>query len=349
MRHRMRMRLDFLQQLLRFQFGQDFLTCFKTLQPHIFFRRIAIDMGVIIKNIDLFQLVAFADLEVVEVVRRGHLHRASAEFRIDIIIGNDWNQATHDGQHSKFADNIGVAFILRIYDDCRITQHGFRACRCNCHETFRRTFNRVTDVIHVTLDVLRQNFQIGNRGVEFRVPVYKALITVDQAFLMQLDKRLTHGFVQAFIHCKTFTRPVRRRAQTAQLINNGTARLFFPLPDLFEESLAAQITAIDPLSRQLTLDDHLGRDTGMVGTRLPQRILAVHAVIAHEDIVQRIIQRMPHMQAAGHVRRRHHDCEGFCIPCGIGCKGARGFPFFIKGLFNGLRIKGFLEHFHISN
>ena len=35
------------------------------------------------------QVVALADLEVVRVVRRGDLHRAGAELRVDVLVGDD--------------------------------------------------------------------------------------------------------------------------------------------------------------------------------------------------------------------------------------------------------------------
>ena len=47
------------------------------------------------------------------------------------------------------------------------------------------------------------------------------------------------------------------------------ARVFLPFPDFFEELLAAEVVARNALGVQLALDDDLGRDTGVVGARLP--------------------------------------------------------------------------------
>ena len=58
-----------------------------------------------------------------------------------------------------------------------------------------------------------------------------------------------------------------------------------------------------------TLDDHLRRNAGMVRAGLPQRRIAAHAVIPRICIHDRDLERMPHMQRAGYIRRRDHDAE----------------------------------------
>ena len=56
-------------------------------------------------------------------------------------------------------------------------------------------------------------------------------------------------------------------------------------------------------------NDHLSRDAGMVDAWLPQRVPSVHAPISAQDILQCIVERVPHMQIAGDVRRRNHDAK----------------------------------------
>src|SRR5688572_3038687 len=58
---------------------------------------------------------------------------------------------------------------------------------------------------------------------------------------------------------------------------------------------------------QLALHHHLGGDAGMVGTRLPQRGVATHAMPARERVHERVLEGMAHVQRAGDVRRRQHD------------------------------------------
>ena len=56
----------------------------------------------------------------------------------------------------------------------------------------------------------------------------------------------------------------------------------------------------------------------MVGAELPQRVVALHAVPADQDVLQRVVEGMAHVQAAGHVRRRDHDGKGRAARLGIG-------------------------------
>ncbi|MPM43378.1 hypothetical protein SDC9_90051 [bioreactor metagenome] len=44
----------------------------------------------------------------------------------------------------------------------------------------------------------------------------------------------------------------------------------------------------------------------MVGTRDPKGRTAGHAVIAGKNILKRVVQRMPHVEDSGNIRRRHH-------------------------------------------
>jgi hypothetical protein len=46
---------------------------------------------------------------------------------------------------------------------------------------------------------------------------------------------------------------------------------------------------------------------GVVHTGLPEHVLAQHALVADQDVLQRVVERVPHMQRAGDVRRRDHD------------------------------------------
>ena len=51
----------------------------------------------------------------------------------------------------------------------------------------------------------------------------------------------------------------------------------------------------------------LSGDAGMVCARLPQHILAAHALEASEDILQRVVEGVADMQPPGHIGRRDDD------------------------------------------
>ena len=95
----------------------------------------------------------------------------------------------------------------------------------------------------------------------------------------------------------------------------------------------------DTLGRQLPLHHHLGGDTGMVGTHLPQGVVATHPVVADEGVHDGLLETVAHVQAAGDVRRRNHDAVGalaalwgkiaarlpLLVPAGFDISGLEGF------------------------
>ena len=93
--------------------------------------------------------------------------------------------------------------------------------------------------------------------------------------------------------------------------------------------LAAERAAVGFLALgELALDDHLGGDAGVVGARLPQHVAAVHPLIAAEHVLQRVVERVAHVQVAGDVGRRNDDAIGLGVaPLGpSGAKRARRLP-----------------------
>ncbi len=84
-------------------------------------------MRVLVHHVDLRQVVAFAGLEIVGIVRRRHLHRAGAELRLRQFVGDDGNLAVHQRQQNLLAVQMRVALVFCIYGNGGIAQHGLRA------------------------------------------------------------------------------------------------------------------------------------------------------------------------------------------------------------------------------
>ncbi|MNT76939.1 hypothetical protein D3C72_2160020 [compost metagenome] len=118
----------------------------------------------------------------------------------------------------------------------------------------------------MALDLAVFHFQIGNSGVEFRIPVHQTLAAVHQAIFVETDKHFLHGARETLIHGEALALPIHRVAQTAHLAGDGATRLFLPLPDLVDEGITAVIVASLALfCSDLALNHHLGGDTGVVG------------------------------------------------------------------------------------
>ena len=74
-----------------------------------------------------------------------------------------------------------------------------------------------------------------------------------------------------------------------------------------DELLAAEGVAVRALLGQLALDHVLGGDPGVVGAGHPEHVVALHAPVAAEDVLEGVVEGMAHVQDAGDVGRRDDD------------------------------------------
>ena len=149
--------------------------------------------------------------------------------------------------------------------------------------------------IALHLDLL--HLQVGDGGEQLRVPVDQPLVLVDQARAVELDEHPQHRLGQTLVHGEALARPVAGGAEPLELVDDGAAGFRLPRPHLFKELLAAERAAAGLLPlHQLPLDHHLGGDAGMVGAGLPEHVAPAHALEPAEHVLQRVVERMPHMQ-----------------------------------------------------
>ena len=69
------------------------------------------------------QVVPLADLEVVRVVRRGHLDRAGAERRVDVLVGDDRDPPAGQRQLDLGADQVLVALVVGVHRHRGVAEH----------------------------------------------------------------------------------------------------------------------------------------------------------------------------------------------------------------------------------
>ena len=356
-------RLDLFQQTCCFKVSDDALARLEAIQPGIGGGQGGVHLGihaainiehlggsqnrrVLVQHVDQRQVVALAHFIVIEVMGRGDLHAAGTEFGVAVIVADNRNAPAHQRQLDELADQRLITLIFRVHRHSRITQHGFRTGGGNDQIILaisggRAVGQRITQVPQRTGLVVVLHFQIGNGGMERRVPVHQPLATVDQPVLVQTDKGLLHRSGHALIHGEALTAPIHRTAQAANLTGNGAAGLLLPLPDLLQKLLPAQVMPAHTLSRQLTLHHHLGGDTRMVGTRLPQGVATLHAAEADQRIHDRVVEAMAHVQAAGHVRRRQGNGIGLTRP--LRSKVIVLLPGLVPGRFDGVGLVGFIH------
>src|SRR3569833_1638883 len=64
---------------------------------------------------------------------------------------------------------------------------------------------------------------------------------------------------------------------------------------------------------ELALHNHMRRDTGVGGARLPQRLFTDHALRAEQRIHNGGLEGMAHVKAARDIGRRNHDAVGWAV------------------------------------
>ncbi len=216
-----------------------------------------------------------------------------------------------------------------MHRDRGVAQHRLRARGGDRDEGVAQSLDRILEVPEVALGLDLLHFEVGNGGEQLRVPIDQPLVLVDQPGAIERTKTLEHRLRQPLVHGEALARPVARRAQPLELVDDGAARLRLPGPDLLQEFLAAERAPARLLAlHELALDHHLGGDAGVVGADLPEHVLAAHPLEPAEHVLQRVVERMPHMERAGHVGRRDDDAIGLGrAPLGpAGAEGAGALP-----------------------
>src|SRR5262249_59605920 len=135
---------------------------------------------------------------------------------------------------------------------------------------------------------------------------------VDQARSIKLHKDLDDSARKPLVQGEAFARPVAGGAEPLQLIDDDPARFRLPGPDPFKESGTAEHAPVRLLAlHELTLDHHLGADASMISARLPQHVLAAHALEPAQHILQRVVERMPNVQGTGGIGWRDDHAKSF--------------------------------------
>src|SRR5690606_25232192 len=119
---------------------------------------------------------------------------------------------------------------------------------------------RIADRPQVAVLLLAHHLQVGDGGLQHRVPVDQALPAVDEAFLVHAHDSLDHRLRRARVHGEDAARPVPGGPHAAHLALDGVAGPALPLPDLGDEALAAQRVAglAAALAVEVARHHHLG-------------------------------------------------------------------------------------------
>ena len=298
-------------------------------------------VGFQVQHHDQRQLVTLGHLVVVEVMRAGDLHTATAELRIHIAVGNHRDLPAGQRQLQQLAVQVAIALILRMHGHGHVTQHRFRTGGGH-HQPrqfgaigrlLRAIGKRIADVPQMAITLGHVHLEVGHCRAKHRIPVHQPLATVDEPRLVQPHEHLRHRLRQLRVHREIAglraqavgVVPVGRIAQPAHLPADGPARFVLPGPDPVDEGIARHVMARPALGRQLAFHHDLRGNAGMVTAHHPVGVVAQHPVMANQRVHQRLLEGMAHVQRAGHIGRRQLDAVG---PAGgggafSGCGGLR--------------------------
>jgi hypothetical protein len=255
--------------------------------------------------------VAQADLVVVEIVRGRDLHAAGAELGIDVVVSHDRNGSVRERQLHALADEVAIALVGRVHRDRGVAEHGLGP-RGRDDQVIAGTFagrsgDGIAQVPELAALLAAHDLEIGQGGMQHRVPVHEPLAAIDQPFVVEPHEYLEHRARQLGVHREALARPVDRCAEPPHLTNDRVPGALLPFPHARDEPLAAERLARSALALEEALYDHLRRNTCVIGAGLPQHVAPPHPVIARERVHDRVLERVAHVQRAGDVRRRDHD------------------------------------------
>src|SRR5690349_6087664 len=101
--------------------------------------------------------------------------------------------------------------------------------------------------------------------------------------------------------------PVAGNTERLELMQNRVAGFLLPLPNSLDKFRPPELGPADFLLRQLAFNDVLRGDARMIRARHPEHAKSVHAFVSAENVLERVVERMAHVQRAGDVRRRNDD------------------------------------------
>ena len=139
------------------------------------------DHRVLVKNVDLRQVVGLTHGVVVGVVGRGDLNKAGTEVSVDMPILKDGDLTVDDGKLDGLAHEGGLLGVLRGNGDARVAEHGLGARSGDDDVVLAvdRLGQRVAQVPQVALLVLVLGLVVRDGGGAVGAPVDDALAAVD--------------------------------------------------------------------------------------------------------------------------------------------------------------------------
>ena len=307
---------------------------------------VCVDGRVLVEHENLLEVMALTHLEVVRVVARRNLNTAGAELHVNVLVTENRNLAVHDREDAGLADQMLVALVVRVDGNAGIAHEGLRTGGRN-NEVARAVRQRIADVPQLARLGFVLNLSVGQRSRAVRAPVDDAVALVDKALVVQVYEYLADRLGAALVHGEALAVPVAGGAELFELADDAVAELVLPRPYALEELLTAEVvTGQALLLAEVLLYLDLGCNTGVIGTRHPQCLVALHALGADEDILQGLVECVAHVQLAGNIRRRNNDGVRFLVRIDLGVEEAGIDPELVQLVLDRFRVVGLRQFAH---
>ena len=255
---------------------------------------------------DLVEGVGPADLEVVRVVTRRDLQRPGSELGIDMIVGDDLQTAADQRQDAVPADQVAVPVVVWVDGDRSVGQHRLGPDGGDGEDALG-VVDRVVDLVERVLHLAVLHLEVRDRGPGTGVPVDDVVVAVDQALLVERREDAIDGSDVPLVEREALALVVAGGPQALVLLDDLRAVLLLPAPDALDERVATDVVSRDPLVAELALHHRLGGDARVVDPQRPERVPPAHPVQPDQGVLDRSVERVAHVERAGHVRRRDGD------------------------------------------
>ena len=182
------------------------------------------------------------------------------------------------------------------------------------------------------------NLGVRNRGLAVGTPVNNSFAPVNKPLFVKAHENLFNRLAAPLVKGKALSFPVARGAHFFKLLYNSAAVLLFPFPGALQKAVSADVLLGKPLLPHFFNNFRLGRNRGVVGARHPQGIVPLHTLKADKYVLQRIVERVPHMELTRNIRGRNNYCVGRLIFLAFCVEVPAVKPHFINSVFNLFRV-----------
>jgi len=296
-----------------------------------------------VHDLDDLEVLTLRHREVVGIAGRRDLDRARPEVHRDVFIGDDRNAPIDEREDHFLAHHLPVAHVVGVNRNRRVAQHRFRARRGDDDPARRSVGKRITDLPQGPLLLLVFDFQIRNRRMAAGAPVDDVVALIDQPVVVQADEDLPDGLGETGVHREPLPLPVAGATQALELVGDDAAVFFLPLPDPGNELLPAEVMTGQAFLGQFLLHHILGGDAGMVRSRHPHGVVALHPPVADHDVLKGVVEGMAHVQHARNIGRRNDDGKLRLVTAVDGVEKVVVLPVSIPLLFGRVRLENLAQ------